>query len=154
MFFLRGFKPVYDYIDAQVAALTTYIDEQDAVQATYTDEQIAALTTYIDEQVATKGTCSMKVGTYQGDGTDNRNIDIGVDLASKTIAFVILKVDTNIGGVHKSNYVVADTSMYFIAESDVPNLIQSFSATGFVVGSNDAVNKDGYSCRYEAFWVD
>jgi len=56
MFFLRGFEPVYDYINTAVAALTTYIDEQDAAQMTYIDEQIAALTTYIDEQIAAQAT--------------------------------------------------------------------------------------------------
>ena len=92
-----------------------------------------------------------KTGTYTGNAVDNRNINIGVDLASKTNAYVIIKGDQNQDGVHRTEYGQGDESMFFGNSQHTNNLIQAFTATGFQLGDNIS-NFDAVDYCYIAFW--
>jgi len=96
----------------------------------------------------------IKTGTYTGNGLDNRNIDIGVDLAAKTYAYVIVKMVSFQVAIHRTEYGQGDKCMYYSATADVGNGIQAFTSTGFQVGTGDAVNANGVLFRYIAIWED
>ena len=98
--------------------------------------------------------CNMKTGTYTGDGSDNRAIDIAINLAAKTFAYVIVKADSNILALHRIEYGQGDKCMGFSASGDRINGIQTLSANGFIVGTDTGVNQAGIIFRYIAFWVD
>ena len=100
------------------------------------------------------GNASMKTGTYTGDGSDNRSIDIGIDLTSKTYAFVLIKGNIAQAPVSRIEYGQGDLSMYMQASVDSANIIQSFTETGFQLGSASTVNTNAILYRYIAFWVD
>lgn len=101
------------------------------------------------------GNCSMLVGIYTGDSNDDREIDIGVDLASKTYAYVIVKPNYAVdGAIHRIEYGQGDLTMRFMNFTDQANLIQSFSDAGFVIGSDSEANRNGTIFRYIVFWVD
>jgi hypothetical protein len=95
----------------------------------------------------------VKTGTYTGDGTDNRNIDIGVDLALKSNVYVIIKSLTSVAAaIHRIEYDQGDLTMGFLAWNDISDAIQAFTPTGFQVGTQTDVNHDAYTYRYIAFW--
>lgn len=94
-------------------------------------------------------------GTYTGVGGDNRDIDIGVNLAAKSNAYVIVK--TNVAGAgraahHRVEHGQGDLSMTYEAGVDVADYIQSFTATGFQVGT--LMNENTLLYRYIAFWTE
>ncbi|MEM2124996.1 MAG: hypothetical protein QXQ53_01200 [Candidatus Methanosuratincola sp.] len=92
--------------------------------------------------------CAMKVGTYIGDGTDNRNIDIGIDLANATYAYVMIKDAAANNAVFRTSAHTGDTSSQFGTVADVSNRIQAFTTTGFQIGSNVDVNASDHTYRY------
>ena len=94
----------------------------------------------------------IKTGTYVGNGVDNRNIDIGVDLASKSNAYVIIKKANTNAACHRIEYAQGDLTMTYDASADAANLIQAFTATGFQVGTAATVNEDTFTYRYIAIW--
>jgi len=100
------------------------------------------------------GSCSMKTGKYTGDGLDNRNIDIGVNLSAKTYVWVVIKWSGVSKAVHRSTSEGADFALVFDAAGGSANTIQAFTATGFQVGTDATVNTNGNNYRYMAFWVD
>jgi len=88
-------------------------------------------------------------GTYTGDGTDNRNINIGVDLTAKSNVFVFVKV--NAAGAGREGYArieygQGDLSMLPGTGGDVVDKIQNFNTTGFQVGAT--YNENGQLYRY------
>jgi len=88
-------------------------------------------------------------GTYTGDGTDNRNINIGVDLTAKSNVFVFVKV--NAAGAGREGYArieygQGDLSMLPGTGGDVADKIQNFNTTGFQVGAT--YNENGQLYRY------
>jgi len=94
-----------------------------------------------------------KTGTYTGNGLDDHDVDIGIDLASKACPYVIIKAATgNVAAKHRTEYGQGDLTMGMDNTDDFANGIQSFTATGFQVGTNVAVNADGVTFRYIAFW--
>ena len=93
-----------------------------------------------------------KTGTYVGDGNDLRSIDIGIDLASMTNVYIVVKTEYTGEAVHRIEYAQGDATMHFTGKGDIPNLIQGLTATGFELGSDDIVNKDGETYRYIVFW--
>lgn len=91
-------------------------------------------------------------GTYTGNGADDRNIDIGIDLASKQYPYVIVKGDSTNFAKHRTEYAQGDQSMAYNNIADFANTIQSFTSTGFQVGSHAEVNFNANVYRYIAFW--
>ncbi len=112
---------------------------------------------YVDDLVAASiaaiHPAKIKTGTYIGNGADNRNINIGVDLASKSNVYVIVKCSTEAGtGYHRIEYGQGDKSMVFSKGLDENDKIQAFTATGFQIGSSSAINLHDMTYRYIAFW--
>lgn len=95
-----------------------------------------------------------KTGTYIGDGNDNRNIDIGVDLASKEFPYVIIKSVEGNSAAHRIEYGQGDLTMHYDNTNDGADLIQQFTATGFQVGASIQVNDNTVVYRYIAFWIE
>ena len=95
-----------------------------------------------------------KTGTYAGATGDNRNIDIGIDLASKDNVYVIIKSSGTHGGVHRTEYGQGDLTMSFTNIADLADRIQGLTSTGFQVGDAPEVNDLTYTYRYIAFWTE
>ena len=98
--------------------------------------------------------CETLTGTYTGNGVDNRNINIGVNLAAKSNVTVMIKRTDNIGGVFRIEYAQGDLCSYFDATADRADMIQSFTATGFQIGARNEVNENTYLYRYIVFWTE
>lgn len=96
----------------------------------------------------------IKTGQYTGNGGDNRDIDIGVNLAAKNNVWVIIKGTTEFYAVHRTDHQVGDLTMWFRDNPPVSDKIQSLTATGFEVGNSDEVNEDTTVFTYIAFWED
>ena len=94
----------------------------------------------------------IKTGTYTGNGVDDRNIDIGVDLAAKRNPYVIIKGSEAVYGVHRIEYGQGDAYMHFANQADAADSIQAFTSTGFQVGQLANVNSDTKNYRYIAIW--
>lgn len=94
----------------------------------------------------------IKTGTYIGTGVDNRNIDIGVDLAAKLNVYLIVKARSTGTAMHRTEYGQGDLTMYYGGINDPDNTIQAFTSTGFQVGTNSNANSNGITYRYIAFW--
>lgn len=79
------------------------------------------------------------VGTYTGNGADNRDITgVGFDPQ-----YAIVSRYGTPKSVHRSDKNSGDSSMYFDVTANGPNLIQSLITDGFQVGSNASVNASG-----------
>jgi hypothetical protein len=90
----------------------------------------------------------IKVGTYTGDGTDNRNIT-GVGFRPSV---VIVKGGSNLI-VCKTRSMVGDvTCILGAASSDVSDRIQEILNDGFQVGTNAQVNATGTVYTYIAIY--
>ena len=94
----------------------------------------------------------IKTGTYTGNDVDDRNIDIGINLAAKNNVFVIIKHDGNLTPRARIEYGQGDLGMMFDGNVDTANTIQAFTATGFQIGTSNVVNLDTHNYRYIAFW--
>ena len=99
------------------------------------------------------GGCLMKTGTYVGNAVDSRNIDIGVDLASMSYVYIIIKDVTGALALHRIEYEQGDTTMFFTGTWDLANLIQGLTATGFQIGGGARVNVNDELYRYIVFWM-
>jgi hypothetical protein len=94
---------------------------------------------------ATFGGMKVATGTYNGDGLDNKAIAVGFQPD-----VVIVKAATAQIGFIRTSTMVGDASKQLTgAAALVTNRIQSFSATGFMVGTNTTVNS--ILVRYD--WV-
>lgn len=93
----------------------------------------------------------IKTGTYVGNGVDDRNIDIGVNLAAKNNVYVIIKGYDIQPAVHRTEYGQGDLGMLY-SNVDIADMIQSFTATGFQIGQHVNVNLDTKTYRYVVFW--
>lgn len=164
------------YTIAQIAAITEYIDTAiaEAVSAgiieskEYTDAEVVTLNESIAAEVLTlnnaidalalilaaKGTCSIITGTYTGDGGDDRSINIGVDLATKSNVYVIVKAETAFYAVHRTEYAQGANSMCYNNTADISIGIYAFNATGFTVSYSNYSNGSGIIYRYIVFWTD
>jgi len=92
----------------------------------------------------------MKSGQYTGDGTDNRNINIGIDLASKSEVLLILKNGTATGAaIFRCSQHAGDATSIFQSAVDVADAIQAFTSTGFQVGTDGNAN----NAADTIFWV-
>jgi hypothetical protein len=100
------------------------------------------------------GNCSMKTGTYVGDGADPHAIDIGVNLAAKTHVYLVIKAAATKLAQHRIEYGQGDLTMLYGATADAADKIQGLTATGFELGGHADVNAAATTFRYIAFWVD
>jgi hypothetical protein len=88
---------------------------------------------------------AFKVGSYTGDGTDNRNITVEGFQPS----LVWLKGNSASYGVWNSSAMGGDRSQYFSATAPASNLIQALQPDGFQIGTG--VNAAPYTYFYVAF---
>ena len=91
-------------------------------------------------------------GSYTGDGNDNRNINIGVDLASKANVFVYIKSNALHRAVNRIEYAQGDFTMFVHAAVDMADFIQLFNSTGFQIGTGTNVNENEILFRYIVWW--
>lgn len=92
-------------------------------------------------------------GSYIGNGVDNRNIDIGINLLSKNNVFAFTKTST--GGepaTWRSDIHSGDIASFLHAAADATNQIQAFTSTGFQIGNDNNVNFNGRVYRYVVIW--
>jgi hypothetical protein len=93
----------------------------------------------------------VKVGTYTGNNTDNRNIT-GVGFQPE---WVLLQTTSNSHSMHKMNSTGAstDSSQFGATVANMSNIIQALQADGFQVGksiSYGVPNATGATCYYAA----
>lgn len=93
----------------------------------------------------------IKVGSYVGNGNNDRNIDIGINLAAKT------NVHVWIGG----NGAWAVSERPELGQGDLTkndagpfaaDLIQALTATGFQIGTQNRVNQNTFTYWYAVFY--
>lgn len=95
------------------------------------------------------------VGSYTGNATDNRTIDIS-DTTDPSIAdfqpkAVFIKCDNTSSAAWSSSAMSADTSYRpTLSTTGTADLIQSFVSNGFTIGANAIVNDNGVTCWYLA----
>lgn len=94
----------------------------------------------------------IKTGTYTGDGVDDRNIDIGVDLSSKNNVCPILQAAVTHYAAYKIELGQGDISQMFSIAGEMANRIQGVTSTGFQLGDDVNVNSNGVVYRYLVFW--
>jgi hypothetical protein len=93
------------------------------------------------------GAIKMATGTYTGDGGDNRAIAVGFQPD-----FVIVKETGNGEGVARSSSMTGDVSKRMGSATALQaDLIQSLTATGFVIGGDNDVNRNNRDYHWVAF---
>ena len=96
--------------------------------------------------------CETITGTYTGDGLDDRDIDVGVDLAARSNVTVIVKAADNTQATFRIEYGQGDLGGHFTADLDGADRIQDFIANGFQIGTRQEVNSNGVVYKYIVFW--
>jgi hypothetical protein len=93
------------------------------------------------------GAIKMTTGSYTGDGTDDRAITVGFQPD-----FVVVKDDGNREAVARTSSMVGDLAKPMgtltALQADV---IQSFTANGFVIGTNNRANQATRTYHWAAF---
>jgi len=89
------------------------------------------------------------VGTYTGNGLDNRNIT----LPTFDVALLWIKRSTAIAAVFRPNTLVGDLTQYFTATANAAGRIKSFITNGFRLGTQTEVNANT-GVYYYAAWRD
>lgn len=93
------------------------------------------------------GAIKMATGTYAGNGVDGRAIAVGFQPD-----FVIVKSEANREGVGRTSTMAGDlTKPLGTSTALTANYIQSLTATGFTVGTNNRVNATGDTYHWIAF---
>jgi len=96
--------------------------------------------------IAFDATANVNVGTYTGNGVDNRNITgLGI-----TPNFAWVKRSVSSEGVWRTDTVSGDRTLYWDAGGPTSNRIQSLLADGFQVGTHSQVNSNGSTYYYLA----
>jgi fibro-slime domain-containing protein len=91
---------------------------------------------------------SMKVGTYRGDGKDNRNI---ANVGFKP-DYMIVRSNDEYPAVHRTLSLGAgDKTLLFEAKGITVNAIQELQMDGFQAGSASEVNRNGTDYYWAAF---
>ena len=96
--------------------------------------------------VAMKAGAELKLGTYAGDGADNRNIT-GVGF---TPIWVITLGDGD-DSAFRPGPLAGDASSLMSGTANLTNRIQALQAGGFQIGSNTDVNETGTTFHYIAW---
>jgi len=97
----------------------------------------------------------IKTGTYTGDGADDRNINIGVNLAAMSNPVLIINsAETGVGkpATLRTEHAQGLPSYPLDSTQTDDNMIQAFTATGFQIGSHGNVNTNNYLYVYVAMW--
>jgi len=90
----------------------------------------------------------MDVGSFTGDGADNRNIT-GVGFQPE---YVLIRSERAEHTVHKTAAMTtADDTLFFDAQASVTNRVQALQSGGFQVGSDLDVNETGRAIYYMAW---
>lgn len=93
------------------------------------------------------------VGSYTGNGVDNRNIDVGIDLSSKGDVFVFVHSTTTAWTpLVRMEMGQGDLSKPTGAFAELADRIQSITSTGFQVGINQRINENIRVFRYIVIW--
>lgn len=93
------------------------------------------------------GAIKMASGTYAGDASDNRAITVGFQPD-----FVIVKDTAATEGAARSSSMAGDVSKPMGSATALQaDHIQSLTATGFVIGTNNRVNRNGRTYHWVAF---
>jgi len=95
----------------------------------------------------------LKTGEYVGNGNDSREINIGVNLASMSEVYIIVKSTLDRKAVHRYEYGQGDHAMWYDATADPYNEIQSLTANGFKVGTSGTVNSNDEGYHWIAWWT-
>lgn len=106
----------------------------------------------VQATAVTGGGMQMKTGTYTGNGVDNRNIDIGVNLSIATYKWIVTKGEAP--GLYcgqKFGHETGDVSDWFHDGGQTSNTIQAWTTTGFQLGTYHQ-NASGYIYNYVVFW--
>ena len=94
-----------------------------------------------------------KAGIYSGNGVDDRQIDIGVDLTAKTNVKVFVQATTRgWEPILRIETAQGDLSKRTTAAAEQANEIQALTATGFELGSGNYSNENTYGYRYYVTW--
>jgi hypothetical protein len=95
---------------------------------------------------------SMNVGSYLGDGSDDRNITgVGFEPGYVIIKAYVAK-PKKIGGAHRCAAIGgADSTMNFNGFINFTDGIQALQADGFQIGSDEQVNEIGTTYYWMAF---
>lgn len=89
------------------------------------------------------------VGTYTGNGVDNRNITT----PAFDVALAWIKRSTAIAAVMRPNTLVGDLTQYFTATANAAGRIKAFITNGFRLGTQTEVNENT-GVYYYAAWKD
>ena len=93
------------------------------------------------------GAIKMASGSYSGDASDNRTITVGFQPD-----FVIVKDTNNSEGAARSSTMAGDvTKPMGSLTAFQADHIQSLTATGFTLGTNNRVNRNGRTYHWTAF---
>ncbi|MBU1674258.1 DUF11 domain-containing protein, partial [bacterium] len=90
------------------------------------------------------------VGTYQGDGNDNRDITA----AGFVPSWVLTKMDGGEDGIHRTaSLTTSGESLFFNNKTNDVNRIQGLREDGFQLGSDKDVNENGKDYYWAAFGI-
>lgn len=93
----------------------------------------------------------MLTGTYTGDASDNRVINIGVDLAAMDDAVVMI-----FGASQNKRLRIeagqGDSAEQFNSSPAGAGIIKSFTSVGFTLGTNNHSNGSGIAYQWIAYW--
>jgi uncharacterized repeat protein (TIGR01451 family) len=85
------------------------------------------------------------VGSYEGDGTDDRSIDVGFEPE-----YVIVMNETAQDAVQRFADQLGDASLLFSSAGPLSDRIQAFEPVGFQVGQHASTNANGDTLHYIA----
>lgn len=95
---------------------------------------------------------AINVGTFTGNGTDNRNIT-GVGFRPDFVLIKNANATTAVAGVFNLNESYGDNSGFFTASANTFNSIQELQSDGFQVGNDNTANGNTNTMYYAAFGV-
>ena len=104
-------------------------------------------TTYYYFACKDTGVGDFKVGTYTGDGNNNKAIT-GVGFSP---SMVMIKGNSGQYGWWRTSNQVGDTTLGFAGFRNTSNLIKSIDSDGFTLGTHVGVNENGITFYYAAF---
>ncbi|MFA6417327.1 MAG: hypothetical protein WCW61_04000 [Patescibacteria group bacterium] len=96
------------------------------------------------------GAGSVNVGTYAGNGVDNRSIG-GVGFVPDFLFLKNANATTAVSGMFSVNESYGDNASYFTDTANLVNSIQAQQTDGFQVGSHATSNGSGNTVYYAAF---
>jgi hypothetical protein len=140
--------------DTMIGGLTT--QALSATTGSFSDDVTVATGKLVDgRDISAMVRAKILIGTYTGNGADNRNIDIGIDLTAKqNVRVDVWKISAStVTPVARTEHGQGDGSWDYYDGGEAANRIQAFTTNGFQVGSDSTVNATdatyGYSVWYE-----